>query len=223
MDTRIWGKDGWKLYQSIAYGFSEEKSDAEARHYKTFFEATQFILPCIYCRRSYKKYIEMYPIDVSSRRALTRWLYTIHNCVNDKLRKQGYSITTDPMLKEIDEMYKDKRYRGISGFTFLCFVLFNYTLDMSERRKKGYLQFFESLQYILPCKQSRERYKEYIQENPLSDAINEAEEKGYLTPIKRWCHSLERCVKVNCCSYKERCDKIEQHRVSKCSGETCRK
>ena len=53
MDTKFWGKDGWKFLHSIAYSYDEKNS----YFYKKLFNSLQYILPCIYCRRSFKKYI----------------------------------------------------------------------------------------------------------------------------------------------------------------------
>jgi hypothetical protein len=97
MDTSFWGKDGWKLLHSISYKSHEilEKNPEYLRYYKSFFKSIQYILPCIYCRRSFKKYITEIPFELP----LSDWLYKIHNCVNEKLRKQGYKIEKDPSLK----------------------------------------------------------------------------------------------------------------------------
>ena len=125
MDTRFWGRDGWKLLHSIAYSYNEVMNEVmnkvmnevmnevmndkfDVKYYKTFFKSIQYVLPCIYCRRSYKKYITEHPFPKElTQKELTRWLYTIHNCVNDKLSKQEYAIESDPSLKEVDEYYEN--------------------------------------------------------------------------------------------------------------------
>ena len=215
MDTSFWGKDGWKLLHSISYKSDEilEKNPEYLRYYKSFFKSIQYVLPCIYCRRSFKKYITEIPFELP----LSDWLYKIHNCVNDKLRRQGYKIEKDPSLKEVNKFYKDYEYT--ITFDFIYCILFNYNLEISEIRKKGYLSFFNSLQYILPNEKIKKIYKEYIIKNPLEECL----EKKSLSELKKWGHQIEKCMKKKCKNFKSLCKKIEKHRVHKCIGETCRK
>jgi len=220
MNTSFWGKDGWKLSHSIAYSYDE----SEMKCYKIFFNSIQYVLPCIYCRRSYKKYIELYPIQNQSKRDLATWIYNIHNCVNEKLRKQGYVTTKDPSLKEVDEFYKDyvKRANCLIGIDFIYCILFNYNLDISETRKKAYIRFFNCLQYILPNEKIRTIYQSYFKSHPFESCLEKVHLEQNLNPLKKWIHNLEKSTR-KCCSFKSRCKQIEKHRVQKCVAETCRK
>ena len=218
MNTSFWGKDGWKLVHSIAYAYDE----TQQKCYKTFYNSIQHILPCIYCRRSYKDYITTYPIQTDSKRDLTRWIYTIHNCVNEKLRKQGYLTTTNPYLKDVDEIYK-RQPNCLVGIDFIYCVLFNYNLEISETRKKAYLRFFHCLQYILPNEKIRAIYQDYFRKYPLDECLAIVHCEQTLEPIKQWVYRLDKTVHKKCCSYKSRCKKIEKHRVENCLGQTCRK
>lgn len=221
MNTSFWGKDGWKLLHSIAYSYNDEQKVC----YKTFFNSIQHILPCIYCRRSYKKFIDMYPIQNETKKDLVKWIYTIHNCVNDKLRKQGYLTESNPTQKKVDLFYDEymKNVRCLIGIDFLYCVLFNYHLEISENRKKAYIRFFHCLQYILPNEKIREIYKSYFKMNPFEKCLNEVHKSQSLEPLKEWIYNLEKCTTKKCFSFKTKCDKIEKHRVEKCNGETCRR
>jgi len=219
MNTSFWGKDGWKLTHSIAYNYDEKQQHC----YKIFYNSIKHILPCIYCRRSYKKFIELYPIQTESKRSLTKWIYKIHNCVNEKLRNQGYLNTENPSLKEVDEMYDYKKIDCLIGIDFLYCVLFNYNLEISETRKKAYIRFFQCLQYILPNEKIRSIYQDYFYSNPFEKCLEMVHNKQSLDPLKKWMYNLEKCTKKRCCTYKSRCKKIENHRVQKCTGQTCKK
>jgi len=212
MDTKFWGKDGWKFLHSIAYSYDEKNSS----FYKKLFNSLQYILPCIYCRRSFKKYINEDPIDTTNKRSLTSWLYRIHNKVNEKLRKQGYNIHPDITLEEVDKIY-EKKLKCQIGFNFIHCIIFNYNFDVSETRKKGYINFFESLGMILPD------IGLYLNKYPLSSCFDMCFEKNSLSYLTRWSHRLEMVIKnKNCKTYKECCKKIEKYRVKKCYGDTCR-
>jgi len=221
MNTSFWGKDGWKLTHSIAYSYDEKNAVC----YRTFFNSIQHILPCIYCRRSYKKYITLYPVQTHSKRSLTKWLYIIHNCVNDKLRHQGYLTNDNPSLREVDTFYEDyiRSINCMTGIDFLYCVVFNYNLEISETRKRAYIRFFHCLQYILPNEKIRSIYQAYLTANPFEECLQKVEKTQSLSPLKKWMYNLEKCTRKRCCSYKSRCKKIEDHRVKKCTGDTCRK
>ena len=104
MDTRYWGPSGWKLLHSITFSYEESLKN----QYHDFFYVIAFLLPCKFCRKSYSEYITNDPIDVSSKTNLTKWLWRIHNKVNEKLRKQGLCNHEDPPFSEVKKFYEEK-------------------------------------------------------------------------------------------------------------------
>jgi len=230
MNTASWGPDGWKLLHSIAYCYTFEKNEEENQIYKRFFNAIQHLLPCVYCRRSYAKYMKEIPINgylytssTHPKRNLFYHLYLIHNKVNAKLRNQGYNDKPDPSYKEVLIQYRSfvKKINCIVGWHFLYCMIFNYPekgTDCSKRRKQAYINFFECLAYLLPCHRIREKYRVYVEKNPISECMGSREE------LKKWLHRLERKIRGEKCKpYKVRCETVEKCRVSKCDGQTCRK
>ena len=101
MDTRFWGPDGWRLLHSITIGYPEKPSSEDKQLYSVFFKILKYVLPCIYCRRSYEQYINELPIEpfLKNKKSLSEWLYHIHNKVNAKLRGQGLNPNSDPSFK----------------------------------------------------------------------------------------------------------------------------
>ena len=98
MDTRFWGPDGWKLLHSIVEKYPLNPSITEQNTYKNFMNSLKHVLPCIYCRRSFHQYLNELPIHnkledrgfpLDHRENLFRWIYLIHNKVNQKLRSQN--------------------------------------------------------------------------------------------------------------------------------------
>lgn len=104
MDTRFWGPDGWLLLHTLTYYLPEQITTKEQHKIKNFFILTSKILPCKYCRISMQKFMKRLPIDkyLNSRQDLVKWLYRLHNRINNKLRRQGYCITQNPSFKEVD-------------------------------------------------------------------------------------------------------------------------
>lgn len=104
MDTRFWGPSGWKLLHYITFKYDPLK---QKKHICEFFETIPYVLPCKFCRASLTEYYEKHPLKpaLKSRATLTKWLYTIHNEVNAKLRAQSIHVSPDPPFKEVSEYY----------------------------------------------------------------------------------------------------------------------
>lgn len=230
MNTASWGPDGWKLLHSIAYCYTFNDDNDNQYHsippsiYKRFFAAIQHLLPCVYCRRSYAQYMKDLPIkEYLEPKRLFYHIYLIHNKVNAKLRDQGYNDKPDPSYEEVKQFYKGyvKKLKCLVGWHFLYCMVFTYPEDgdkCSQRRKKAYLDFFGCLTVLLPCQRIREKYCKYFDKKPMEDWMSSRE------LFKRWLHGLERAIRGERCKpFKVRCDIVEESRVEKCDGGTCRK
>lgn len=109
MDTRYWGPSGWRLLHVIA------ASPNAAKNTK-FWEMIPYILPCKFCRASLSDYYTKYPIP--SKKGFDKWLYKVHNCVNDKLRNQGQNVAPNPPLEEVITHYQDLYNQGCTKTVF---------------------------------------------------------------------------------------------------------
>ena len=103
--TKIWGPSMWITLHSITFGYPIEPTPEKKEEYKNFFECVGNVIPCKYCRESYKKFIKESDTNLEdfldSRDSLAKWLYLIHNKVNDKLGVK-YDITFDDVKKKYD-------------------------------------------------------------------------------------------------------------------------
>lgn len=111
MDTRFWGPSGWKFLHLITFCYDADyPTNAEAAAFGQFFETLPYILPCKFCRSSLTDYYRQHPFlttfKVFDRKLdMRKWMYDIHNCVNDKLRKQGLNPSPNPTFKKVEETY----------------------------------------------------------------------------------------------------------------------
>uniref|UniRef100_A0A6C0KRF4 thiol oxidase n=1 Tax=viral metagenome TaxID=1070528 RepID=A0A6C0KRF4_9ZZZZ len=142
MDTRFWGPSGWKLLHLVAYEYEPTVKDKKA--YAQFFETVPFILPCKFCRASLTDYYREHPYQNKGQILpdfnLTKWIYDIHNCVNDKLRKQGLYPSPNPTFRKVDAFYKSWRtcdwYQQLSTFwDFLFAVAYNHPKETRHHSK----------------------------------------------------------------------------------------
>jgi hypothetical protein len=232
MDTRFWGPDGWKLLHSIPHNYPETPTKDDKNTYAIFFESIKYILPCIYCRMSYTEYINDIPINnyLDSRKKLAKWVYLIHNKVNDKLRKQGLLHYDDPTFDSVYKKYEEYIYdinKGekcieIPGWNFIYCIVFNYPLNenhIETIRKNNYEIFFRYLGYVIPFPNIKKAYQTYITKHPIYKFMKNRQE------LKQWSYDLESYISENthipCMSYNKRCKLIEDHRAG-CKRKTCR-
>jgi hypothetical protein len=139
MDTRYWGPSGWKLLHTITFSYEEKLKN----QYHDFFYVIAFLLPCKFCRKSYSEYISNDPIDTSSKEHLTKWLWRIHNKVNEKLRSQGLCNHEDPPFSQVKKMYEEKLSRGCSkvhfeGWEFLFSIVEAHPTSKLSRGSKPF-------------------------------------------------------------------------------------
>lgn len=114
MMTKVWGPPGWLFLHCITFGypFKIDNNNPEHRekrdHFINFFHYLGRVLPCKYCRNSYIEYMKELPVEknLESREKLTKWLYDMHNKINDKL---GVPACDIPDFKEVQKYYESFR------------------------------------------------------------------------------------------------------------------
>jgi len=115
--TKIWGPAVWESLHCIAFGYPINPSDEDKKNYKDFFINLMNVLPCKFCRDSYKDFITkeeniienrtiLTDEDMKNRETLTMWLYRVHNRVNLKLGI-NYNIEYTDVVKKY-ESYRAK-------------------------------------------------------------------------------------------------------------------
>lgn len=226
MDTRKWGPDGWLLLHNITFNYPIKPTQKDKTEHLLFFNTVQYILPCKYCRESFKEFVKQYPINnnLDSRKKLSQWLYNIHNLVNNKLIKQGLLNTPNPSYKEVEKIYSEeiKTFR----WEFIYCVVFNYPhkKNLTSDIITYYYIFFSILNNIIPDEYTKKIYNE---------GFNKYNIKCYLDSrykLKQWLFKLNCYINKIICrkskKYKDICNRYESYR-SGCSkknytGITCR-
>ena len=114
MEPQIWGKHAWIFLHSITMTYPENPTNEEKKTYKYFFESLDKILPCIVCRKNYKKHITQLPIDnfLHSRRNLVEWLINIHNQTNIMHNKP--TMEYDQVIDNFKKIYKKNNDNDIN-------------------------------------------------------------------------------------------------------------
>lgn len=117
MDTRFWGPSGWRFLHQIttAYEPRTQKTAVQA-----LFTALPFVLPCKYCRAHLTQHMKKEPLApaLQSKDTLAKWIYTIHNHVNAKLRSQGIPVHDDPSYAAVKKYYEETLEYGCTKTYF---------------------------------------------------------------------------------------------------------
>lgn len=228
MDTRFWGPYGWEFLHSIPLKY-DSKNEANKKIYFSFFKLLGEMLPCKYCRQSYKKYFKELDIRkyLSSKERLFRWTYELHNKVNDKLRFQGFLTDENPELNEVRERFDyisehNRIKKTVAGIEFIYIIAFHHKNSNISNKDKKYKRFFKLLSYVFPIQEVR----------PCLQSMIKKDFKFEKCGMLRWWHNtykkaLERCDFVCDVCIKTCRDKCEAH-ISSCKrknhkGKTCRK
>jgi len=216
MDTRFWGPSGWQLFHLIAF-----RSD----HPDDVLNDMKDILPCKFCRASTTEFVKKHPL----RGDPGKWLYELHNMVNDKLRKQAETDDKvidpgpDPSFEEIKARYMAMTPTKIPGRDFLMAIAYNYSdapepHDMSTQR-----QFIHHLAEAYPFDSLRKAFKAYLDKNEV--------ELGSRMEYLRWMHGLMKVLakeaRVKLRTFKGYVQHLAYYKAG-CSkktykGKTCRK
>jgi hypothetical protein len=112
--TRLWGPSGWLFLHCVTFGYPYKIDPTNPEHiekqndYYRFFYYLGKVLPCKYCRNSYADFFtENSPMrHLGTREDLSKWLYDVHNLVNDKL---GVPACERPSFDEIKARYESFR------------------------------------------------------------------------------------------------------------------
>jgi hypothetical protein len=105
VNPKIWGPSAWQFIHSVSFTYSHNPSNEEKHNFKHFYESLQYTLPCAGCRESYSNFIITEPTILANaldnRETLTKWLYDVHNRVNQKLGVD-YGITYDEVVQKYE-------------------------------------------------------------------------------------------------------------------------
>lgn len=130
MSTKHWGSSAWTfLFTSIMGRYPLKIDSTNTEHviikhsFKHMLTSLQTVIPCIYCRNSFKVFLVELPIKpfLIGRIELMYWLYLMKDKVNNKLIDQETSCYTDEKrkLKTLfynGEITEEQYYKQVNVF-----------------------------------------------------------------------------------------------------------
>jgi hypothetical protein len=177
MDTRYWGPSGWELFHLIAF---------KSPHPDDVLNQMKDVLPCKYCRASTTQYVHDHPL----RGDPGKWLYDIHNMVNNKLRTQCADDPKvvdpgpDPKFEQVKAKYMAMKPTKVPGADFLMAVAYNFKPERTKMATQR--TFMHALAKVFPFDEYRAAFGEYIKEHEVALSS----QRAYL----RWMYGLLRAM-----------------------------
>lgn len=217
MDTRYWGPSGWQLFHLIAF-FSPSPDQV--------LNLMQDVLPCKFCRASTTEFVKKHPL----RGDPSKWLYEIHNMVNNKLRTQcrGDPLVVDPgadpSFEEVRKMYERMKPTQVPGRDFLFCVASNYPEEPEPENMSLQREFIKHLAETYPFEKLRKTFKSYLEKTGHVDLESR---KRYMKWMYGLLSELSRTAGSEIPSYKGYVARVRYY-TSGCArktykGKTCRR
>lgn len=123
--TKVWGPSAWLFLHCVAQNYDPNKVGMK-KGYHEFFKNIEHVLPCGKCRENYSKIVsscdKRYKFDYSklaSRKALSYWLFLVHNKVQSDIHAKTKKQSDEPMYKNtLKDFYKS--YKFYENFRANC-------------------------------------------------------------------------------------------------------
>jgi hypothetical protein len=214
MDTRFFGPSGWQLFHLIAF---------RSPHPEELLLMIKDILPCKFCRESTKQFTHELPMTSNPG----KWLYDLHNKVNNKLRTQCKDDPAvinpgpDPSFEDVKKIYMSMKPTSIPGRDFLFSVAINYPDSPEETDMATQRTFMHKLSDVYPFESST--FKKYLSEHEVALSSR----KAYTKWMYGLLSELAQAMKAELPSYKGYVSRVMYFK-SGCQkktyrGKTCRR
>jgi len=118
MNTDFWGPHSWVMLHTIT--FNAPLIITDKQKYIELFSNLQDVLPCKYCRQSYKFFYNNLSIHeyLDDRMGIVYWLYAIHTLVNFKLKKKNMAT-----FREVVMFYESNRAEKLTEDEINLFII----------------------------------------------------------------------------------------------------
>lgn len=109
MLTSTWGPMMWLILHMISFNYPVEPTQQQKKWYKLFVTSLTWTLPCGACRRNLRKNLRAFPLlarHLKTRATFSRYIYDLHNKVNEMLKKRVPSTLTYERVRDFYESFR---------------------------------------------------------------------------------------------------------------------
>jgi hypothetical protein len=130
LDPKVWGPHYWFFLHTISMSYPLRPNSVTKKKYYEFIQNLPLFIPVENIAGEFSKLLDQYPITpyLDSRDAFIRWVWFIHNKINEKLEKNKISLNKFYELYYEEYKPKDIKNREINRLKnkliYLCLVIF---------------------------------------------------------------------------------------------------
>jgi hypothetical protein len=94
MDPKVWGPHYWFFLHTISMSYPLRPNSVTKKKYYEFIQNLPLFIPVESIAGEFSKLLDQYPITpyLDSRDSFIRWVWFIHNKINEKLEKNKISL-----------------------------------------------------------------------------------------------------------------------------------
>ena len=94
LDPNVWGPHYWFFLHTISMTYPHQPNAVTKKKYYEFIQNLPLFIPVETMSGEFSKLIDKYPITpyLDNRDSFVRWMYFIHNKINEKLEKPQISL-----------------------------------------------------------------------------------------------------------------------------------
>lgn len=130
LNSSIWGPHMWFFLHTSALNYPIYPNEVTKKKYYDFFQNLHLFIPVESIGSYFSQLLDEYPISpyLDNRESLTRWVWFIHNKINEKLEKP--TISLNDFYEKYYENYKPKKnkekdyYKIIKKIIYISLLFF---------------------------------------------------------------------------------------------------
>lgn len=101
-DPKIWGAHFWFVMRKVAERFPVSDPAQELQNAaRAMFESLKHLLPCEKCREHYVVILESYPIDVTNRASMMKWVEQVKHEVDKTIAESRKADQVERFLSSV--------------------------------------------------------------------------------------------------------------------------
>jgi hypothetical protein len=130
LDPKVWGPHYWFFLHTLAMTYPHHPNAVTKKKYYEFIQNLPLFLPVEEISGEFSKLIDKYPITpyLDTRDSFIRWVWFIHNKINQKLEKPKISLSKFYELYYEQYKPKDVKYKEFNKVKNKLIYLFVITL-----------------------------------------------------------------------------------------------
>lgn len=129
LDPKVWGPHYWFFLHTISMAYPLRPNSVTKKKYYEFIQNLPLFIPVENIAGEFSKLLDQYPITpyLDSRDSFIRWVWFIHNKINEKLEKNKISLNKFYELYYEEYKPKDIKNREMNRLknklVYLCLVI----------------------------------------------------------------------------------------------------